>query len=130
MQKQEERTLSKDALSCNIIEHYIQYRDTHSVSFQGTMSNDQSAFACIAASLILTDSKQEITQPAIKKIIAAAGIKDLDEKWPILFSRFLAGKDVMSLLTTVSVGGCGCDAGAAAGAESAAAPAEEKAKKE
>lgn len=94
-----------------------------------TMSNQSSDLACMLASLILADSKHEITQESIKKIVAAAGVSNLDEKWPILFAKFLQGKDVMSLLTAVNVSGGG-DCGCAGGAEAAAGGAAEEKKKE
>jgi large subunit ribosomal protein LP1 len=63
-----------------------------------------SELACVLASIILSDSKQEITADSINKIIKAAGIK-VEAQWPLLFGTFLAGKNMTELLTSIGSAG-------------------------
>eukprot|EP00703_Trepomonas_sp_PC1_P000129 JAP96477.1 Ribosomal protein P1B [Trepomonas sp. PC1] len=63
-----------------------------------------SELACVLASIILTDAKQEITADSISKVIKAANIK-VEAQWPLLFANFLAGKNMNELLTSIGSAG-------------------------
>ena len=78
-----------------------------------------SELACVLASIILADGKQEITADNIKKVLKAAGV-EVKPQWPILFAQYLAEKDIMELMTSIG------SAAPAQAVAAEAAPAEEK----
>jgi|UniRef100_A0A7S4LD12 large subunit ribosomal protein LP1 len=85
-----------------------------------------SELACTYAALILHDEGVEITQDKLKAIIAAAGV-EIESYYPMMFAKYLDGKDLGSMLTVSSGGGGG---GAAPAAGGGAAPAAEEKKEE
>mmetsp|Transcript_2141 Transcript_2141/g.7622 ORF Transcript_2141/g.7622 Transcript_2141/m.7622 type:complete len:110 (+) Transcript_2141:90-419(+) len=71
--------------------------------------------ACTYASLILADDDVEITAENISKVCKAANV-EMEPYWPMLFAKFLEGKDIKDMLSNVGVGGGGgAPAPAAAG---------------
>eukprot|EP00127_Corallochytrium_limacisporum_P005981 Clim_evm58s215 gene=Clim_evmTU58s215 len=92
----------------------------------------KSELACVYSALILADDEVEITADKMSKIIAAAGISDVESFWPRMFARALEGKDIKDMLTNVGAAGPAAAGGAAAGGAGgdAGAPAEEAAKEE
>jgi large subunit ribosomal protein LP1 len=61
--------------------------------------------ACAYAALILHDDGIAVTAEKIKKIVAAAGITNLQPYWPSLFERVLKGKNIDDLI--LNAGGAG-----------------------
>ena len=82
--------------------------------------------ACTYAALILADDDVEISSENITKIADAANIK-MEPYWPMLFAKFLEGKDLKDMLSNVGAGGGGGGpapaAGGAAGGDAGAAAA-------
>jgi len=95
------------------------------------MASKTSELACTYAALILHDEGVEITQDKIAAIVQAAGVQ-IEGYYPMLFAKYLAGKNLGSMLN-VSAGAAPTPAAAApsaAAAAGAAAPAQEKKKEE
>lgn len=89
---------------------------------------DHSQLACVLSAIILADTKQEVNQESITRVLSAAGV-EVKPQWPFLFGRFLQGKDILELMTSISVGG-GAQAAAAGGDAPAAEEKKEEKKKE
>eukprot|EP00667_Euglena_gracilis_P032690 EG_transcript_50867 len=89
-----------------------------------------SELACTYASLILHDEGLEVTPDRISAMITAAGVQ-IESYYTSLFAKFLAGKNLGSMLS-VSAGAAPAPAAAAAApaAGGAAAPAAEAKKEE
>lgn len=78
--------------------------------------------ACVFATLLLHDAEQEVSEAAITKVVAAAGLT-VEPYWPGLFLGAIGDQDISSFLTVS--GGAG-GAGAGTGAQPAGAVEEEK----
>jgi large subunit ribosomal protein LP1 len=81
---------------------------------------ERDELACSYAALILHDDGIAITAEKIKKIVAAAGITDLQPYWPALFERVLKGKNIDDMI--LNAGGAGVPSVGGGAAPTAAAP--------
>jgi large subunit ribosomal protein LP1 len=82
---------------------------------------ERDELACSYAALILHDDGIAITAEKIKKIVAAAGITDLQPYWPALFERVLKGKNIDDMI--LNAGGAGVPSVGGGAAPTAAAAA-------
>jgi len=82
------------------------------------MASKTSELACTYAALILHDEGVEITQDKIAAIVQAAGVQ-IEGYYPMLFAKYLAGKNLGSMLN-VSAGAAPTPAAAAPSAPAAA----------
>ena len=68
-----------------------------SLNFDALNEDSKSQLACTLASLILSDSKKNITTDEINKILKSANLS-VAAHWPILFANAISGKNVCDLL--------------------------------
>ena len=97
-----------------------------SLNFAALNDDSKGQLACTLASLILADSKKNVTSADINSILKAAHV-EVAAHWSILFETALSGKNVTDLLS--GSGAPATQAAPVAAAASAPAPGKKEEKK-